>query len=300
MSIAVLQNPNIRQAVQAAFGVAAAIAAGTVISGQHWYWAVIAAFIVALGVGSRGEAVIKALQRIAGTALGIAVGFALALAVGHDTYLAMALVLGCVFCGFYAFQAAYGTMIFFITVMLALLYGVIGMLTPGVLVVRVEETAAGAAAGLAAVYFVLPIRQSTAFADAGRDFRRALAEAIRSAAACDPGAMKKAVATLQGKTQALRAAIGAARRGWAPLMPRPYREAVRAAMRCSYLLREAAQDGALPQDLAESLAGLVDEGRPGETYANPRSDLQAALVDSVCRLLESLQRAAPRSVGENG
>ncbi len=289
MTAASLENPIIRQAIQTAFGVGAAVAAGTLISGQRWYWAVIAAFIVAIGVGSRGEAAVKALQRVAGTLIGLAAGIALAFATGGNSYLAMGLVLACVFFAFYAFQAAYGTMIFFITIMLALLYGIIGKFTPVLLLLRLEETAAGAAIGLASVYFVLPIRQDTTFAAAARAYRQALAQTIRGPSTDSAEPASNRMADLQAKTQSLRTAVGAAKRGWAPLIGPPYRDAVRAAMRCTYLVRETAHGQTLPPDFAETLATLIESGQPA---AAPQTDLQAALADAIRRLLQCLNHAA--------
>ena len=44
------------------------------------------------------------------------------------------------FLAFYFLQTSYGVMIFFITVAIALLYGIMGLFTPELLVVRLEET----------------------------------------------------------------------------------------------------------------------------------------------------------------
>jgi hypothetical protein len=55
----------------------------------------------------------------------------------------------------------------------------------------------------------------------------------------DPqGDPAKALSDLQEKTQGLRNAHGAAKRGWAGFMPPAYRDTIRAAMRCTYLARE--------------------------------------------------------------
>ena len=81
------QNPVLRQAVQVTLSVGLSIELGTLISAQRWYWAAIAAFIVGLGVGSRGEALTKALQRVGGTIAGLVVGIFLARAVsGQRTW----------------------------------------------------------------------------------------------------------------------------------------------------------------------------------------------------------------------
>jgi uncharacterized membrane protein YccC len=254
---ALLQNTTVRQAVQVALAVGASIGVGSLISGQRWYWAVIAAFIVSLGVGSRWEAAVKGLQRLFGTIAGIVVGIFLASAVSGHTNLIFALVLVCLFFAFYAFQSAYGVMTFCITLMLALLYGLLGEFEPHLLVLRLEETAAGAAIGVLANIFVLPIRQNEAFAQAARDYLDALSRAISAAGRPDKYA---AIVDLRKKTQSLRNSIGAARRGWLPLVPMPYRRAVRAAMRCAYLVRELAEAESVPsrpvENLVERIAGI--------------------------------------------
>ena len=142
-----LQRTEIRQTVQVAVGAALAIVAGTLISGQRWYWALIAAFIVGISANSRGEAIIKGLQRVAGTLGGVMVGIALATLLSGHMVISAALALLFVFLAFYAFQSAYGTMIFFITLLLAVLYGMMGQFRPELLWLRLEETAAGTVIG---------------------------------------------------------------------------------------------------------------------------------------------------------
>jgi uncharacterized membrane protein YccC len=250
-------NPFVRQAAQAGTGVALAIVVGTLISGQRWYWAVIAAFIVGTGVGSRSEVLIKALQRLLGTLAGIVVGILLASVVSRYTNLTLGLVLVCVFFAFYAFQAAYGVMMFCITLMLALLYGLVGQFEDHLLLLRLEETAAGAAIGLFASMTVLPIRESNAFRTAARDFLRALETALRQASGAGPPTTSTG-GGLHAKVQALRHSVGAVKRGWIPLVPLRYRRAVRSAMRCAYLTRELLYAGNLSKAQAEALVQQID------------------------------------------
>lgn len=305
---ALLAKPPVRQAIQAGLGVAIAIGIGTAISGQRWYWAVIAAFIVGIGVGSRGEALVKAAQRIAGTIAGIVVGIVLAALVSGETKLSLGLVLVCVFVAFYAFQAAYSVMIFCITLMLALLYGLLGLFQPHLLVLRLEETAAGAAAGIFAIMIALPIRQSDTFADAARDFLDALAAAMRAMAGGQEQEVTDAVAALQNKTQALRQSVGGLKRGWLPFVPMTYRRAVRAAMRAAYLAREMAQRGGIGAELSAQLAARVEAARerldtsalaPTHTEPHSASDapedrLFAAMLEATARLDGRLHAALRR------
>lgn len=293
-----LELPTIRQAIQSAVGTAGAIAAGSVLSGQRWYWAVIAAFVVAIGIGSRGEAVVKALQRVAGTVLGVAVGIALATAVDGHKNLAMGLTLMCLFLAYYAFQTAYATMIFFITVMLALLYGLLGQFKPELLL-RVEETAVGAAVGTAAVFFVLPTRQNEAFKQALDGYLDALSGVF--AAARDRGDTTRAVADLQARTQDLRNAHGPTKRGWGGFVAPRYRNAIHAAMRCTYLVREwmliehPREPEAATRPWIERLIGDVaslKEGKEPESASGRPSGAPPASV--AVGLLEELDDAVER------
>ena len=206
-----LQDNAVRHTIQVFVASSAAMVVGTMISPQRWYWALIAAFIVGVGAASRSEVLVKGLQRSAGTLLGIVAGIGLATLVSGHNILAASLAFASAFCAFYAFQTAYATMTFFITLMLALVYSLLGQFEPGLLVLRLEETVAGAAIGIAANYLVLPIRQSNAYADALEDFLKALAEVISHADRARPDS--DAIAALQEAKQALRQSLGGVKRG---------------------------------------------------------------------------------------
>ncbi|MGH7041846.1 MAG: FUSC family protein, partial [Acetobacteraceae bacterium] len=150
----------LRQPVQVAVATGAAIAAGHAVSGQRWYWSVLAVFIVFAGTASRTTTLTKAAQRVLGTLLGVGAGILIAEAVLGDPKLIVALALVCDVIAFYAFQTAYGVMIFWITIMIALLYGLLGAFRPELLAIRFDETAVGAAAGIIVALTLLPRRTS--------------------------------------------------------------------------------------------------------------------------------------------
>ena len=257
-----LQDNAVRHTIQVFVASSAAMVVGTMISPQRWYWALIAAFIVGVGAASRSEVLVKGLQRSAGTLLGIVAGIGLATLVSGHNILAAGLAFASAFCAFYAFQTAYATMTFFITLMLALVYSLLGQFEPGLLVLRLEETVAGAAIGIAANYLVLPIRQSNAYADALEDFLKALAEVISHADRARPDS--EAIAVLQEAKQALRQSLGGVKRGWVPLVGKKYLLANRAALRCAWLASEVARTGALDEESADALARRVREMKLGE------------------------------------
>ncbi len=145
-----------RQAVQAALAAALAIIVGEVISAQRYYWAVIAAFIAFTGASNAGETIRRSFARVAGTMAGLVGAIGLAhVTTGHPT-VAVTALFACIFLAFYVQRLSYAAMIFFITLLLGQMYTLLNTFTDAVLVLRLEETAAGAAIGVAVSILVLP------------------------------------------------------------------------------------------------------------------------------------------------
>jgi Fusaric acid resistance protein-like len=154
-----------RQAVQVGVATSMAIIVGELVSPSRWYWAVVAAFVVFVGTSSRGDVLSRGSQRVAGTIGGVIAGMGLAVLVGGHPLPALLLLFGCVFLALYLVRSQ-ALMAFWITAVLALLYGLIGQFSVETLVVRIEETAIGAAMGILAGYLVLPKRTREAFGEA--------------------------------------------------------------------------------------------------------------------------------------
>jgi uncharacterized membrane protein YgaE (UPF0421/DUF939 family) len=152
-----LRRPTTRAAVQVAVGSSLAIAGGELLSSQRWYWAVLTCWIVFINTASTGEILVKGYRRLLGTVLGVVAGIGLAGLVGHHTWTAFALVLLFIFAMFYTAPLSYTLMSFFVTAMLGLLYTLLNTYSLSVLVLRIEETALGAACGVIAAAVVLPI-----------------------------------------------------------------------------------------------------------------------------------------------
>ncbi|AZQ39679.1 FUSC family protein [Streptomyces cyaneochromogenes] len=153
-----LRRPTTRAAVQVAVGSALAIVGGELLSRDRWYWAVLTCWIVFLNTASTGEILVKGYRRLLGTVLGVLAGIVLAGAVGHHTWTAFALVLLFVFAMFYSAPLSYTLVSFFVTAALGLLYTLLHTYSLSVLVLRIEETALGAACGVIAAAFVLPVQ----------------------------------------------------------------------------------------------------------------------------------------------
>ena len=144
-----------KAAIQVAVATSAATIIGELISPDRWYWAVLTAFLVFTGVSTRGEILTRAGHRMVGTIAGVVAGVLLAALVGHDPPVQIVLLVICVFCAFYLVTVAYAWLTFFTTVLLAMLYGLLGDFSVQVLELRIAETAAGGVVGIASAYFIL-------------------------------------------------------------------------------------------------------------------------------------------------
>lgn len=174
------RDPAFRLAAQVVLACAIAMAGGLLVSEQRWFWAVLTAFLVFTNSQSRGDTALRGINRALGTGLGIVAGIGMA-TLFHDAFaLSLAMIGACVFLGFYVLQVSYAGMTFFMTVALSLLYGLLGNFSPGLLVVRLEETLIGAAAGVGVAFLVFPQRTDAASGKAVEGF---LAELDRLLAA---------------------------------------------------------------------------------------------------------------------
>ncbi|HZU50171.1 MAG TPA: FUSC family protein [Mycobacterium sp.] len=176
-------RPTTRQAVQVAVAASLAIVVGELVSPARWYWAVIAAFVIFAGTNTWGETLTKGWQRMLGTALGVPCGILIATLVSGNRAVSLVLVFVCLFCSFYFMRVAYSLMTFWITTMLALLYGLLGQFTFGLLLLRIEETAIGAVIGIAVAILVLPTNTRTAIRSDGHTFLTTLSELIEGSVA---------------------------------------------------------------------------------------------------------------------
>jgi uncharacterized membrane protein YccC len=150
--------PSTRSAIQASIGGGLAIVGGELLSDQRWYWAVITGFIVFGGTNTRGDLLVKGWRRVWGTLLGIIAGVVLATLLAGNVTLNVTVALVCIFMAFYTFRVSYATMTFFMTIMLGMLYDILGTFTPDLLLLRLEETAIGVSAAVIAAMLVLPTR----------------------------------------------------------------------------------------------------------------------------------------------
>jgi uncharacterized membrane protein YccC len=153
-----LLTPANRQAVQAAAATGLALLAGFALTSSHQYWAALAAFLVLGGTSTVEETVAKGIERIAGTIIGSIIGFGVTNFTGANPFVVLPLLAVCIFAAMYMRSVSHAKMVFWLTMMLALLYEFLGTLTTETLQIRILETIIGAAIALAVAAFFLPIR----------------------------------------------------------------------------------------------------------------------------------------------
>ncbi|WP_068177512.1 FUSC family protein [Mycobacterium sp. UM_CSW] len=171
-------RPTTRQAIQVSVAASLAIVTGELVSPARWYWAVIAAFVIFAGTNSWGETLTKGWQRLLGTLLGVPCGVLVATLFTGNTTASLVAIFVCLFCAFYFMTVTYSLMTFWITTTLALLYGLMGQFSFGVLMLRIEETAIGAVIGVAVAILVLPTHTRTTIRTDSRAFLTALSALI--------------------------------------------------------------------------------------------------------------------------
>lgn len=204
-----------RQAVQATLGGAFALGLGQLLSDQRWYWAVGATWWVFVNTTSRGETLVRGFRRVLGTVTGIVAGFLVAIPLDGAGLPTAALVAVCVFGIFYTAAVSYSWMMFFVTVMVGMLYGVLGVLDASLLWLRVAETAVGALGAVIAVLLVLPVT-THAVTDAW------IQKALRCVHACTAEAAERLAGSLSAdpgpRVAELDVLLGRVRLSLAPLV----------------------------------------------------------------------------------
>ena len=166
--------PYTRVAIQMGVAVGGAIILGVQLSSERFYWAVIAAFVTFMGANSTVEQVRKGFFRVVGTVVGILIGSLLVTIIGHNAYGSIAVILGALFFGIYLLRVNYAFMVVGVTIMVSQLYQQLGEFSNSLLVLRLEETAVGAAFAMIVALTVLPLRTRRVL-DVGM---RALVEAV--------------------------------------------------------------------------------------------------------------------------
>jgi uncharacterized membrane protein YccC len=214
-------DPPLQAALRLGTAVLAAGLIGSILSERRFYWAVLAVFVSYMGANTSGEQIFKALNRVVGTVIGIFVGGLLAHAIGDSTWSVLVVVLA-LSGGIYFMRAAYFLMVIGITITVSQLYVQLGEYSNSLLVLRLEETAIGAAIAMVAALVVFPLRTRQATRVAARGYYTqllALIDQLIARLEHDPDADRSPSTTarlLDSAYQQLRSAA-------APLSRTPFR-----------------------------------------------------------------------------
>ena len=214
-------SAHARLALQMAAALAAAFAVGEWLFPAHWSWIVLTAFIVGSGNRGRQDVVHKSALRVAGAAAGTIAAAALAGVAPLQGGPAAAAILACVFLGTWLRPLGYGGWSLFVTLALALLQALQPHDAPplALLAQRLLEILIGALLGIAAAWFVLPIRSTDVLRRRIADALAAMGEALDPAGA---DRRPERIATAIARVEQLRPSFHARRlalRRWRPLQP---------------------------------------------------------------------------------
>jgi uncharacterized membrane protein YccC len=94
----------------------------------------------------------------------------------------LAVIVGSLFFGFYLFRVSYFFLTFFITIIVGQLYIVLNEFSVGLLVLRLEETAIGAAAAFLVTFLVLPVSTTDTVREARKRVLDGVADVLDAAA----------------------------------------------------------------------------------------------------------------------
>lgn len=206
-------NPSSRAAIQVAVATSAATVLGEMISPDRWYWAVLTAFLVFTGVSTRGEILTRAGHRVVGTVAGVVAGVLLSVLVGNNEPLQLLLLVVSVFCAFYLVTVAYALLSFFVTVMLAMLYGLLGTFSIEVLELRIYETIAGGVVGIASAFLVFSTGTKSTMIDKVENYLDEMASVVDASigSVVEPGRTTDLVAKMRPLDKALQECVTSAK-----------------------------------------------------------------------------------------
>ncbi len=147
-----------RMAAQMGVALGVAFLAGHLVLGEHWAWVVLTAFVVCSGNRGRGDVVRKSVLRIAGAAVGTAVATLLSGVFGPADPWQVVAIFVLLALGTWLRPLSYAYWAGSVTAALAFLYGYFGQSAPSLLVDRLGGILLGGVIGVAASWFVLPVR----------------------------------------------------------------------------------------------------------------------------------------------
>jgi hypothetical protein len=195
-----------RMALQMATGLGAALAVGHLLFGDRWGWTLLSAFLVASGNRGRGDVVHKAGLRLLGAALGTVGASAIATAVPAGHLFVLVLLFAVMAVSLVLRGRSYAWWAAGVTAMVALLHGYYGESGAGLLAERLLGVLVGSAIGVAAAWFVAPVRTRDVFRRRVADCLAALTDGLADEGEVESaaGRYRTAVARLDELTPTLR------------------------------------------------------------------------------------------------
>ncbi|CAB4934549.1 unannotated protein [freshwater metagenome] len=204
--------------------------------------------------------------------------------VGNHQSVQLVLIVVCVFFAFYLVTVAYALLSFFVTILLAMLYGLLGTFSIEVLELRIIETAVGGAVGIATAYFIFSTATRKTLVDKVDTYLDQLDALIDTSveSVITPGNATDLVASTRTLDNALKEVVTAGK----PLVLGPTTRSRRGAKR---LLRVLTVSGRSAHALARAgvLASRAEpESAPSADTAHALRDA-AALVRGTARQVEA-------------
>jgi uncharacterized membrane protein YccC len=266
-----------RRALQACAAALGALLAGRALSADHWFWAVFAAFVVITRTVTIGQTLSSAWRQVLATVGGLCLGVAAAELVHGSRNIELSLLFVFIAAGFYAFHGMQNTYTVLLSAMLAMLYELMGMDSPGLLLLRLGETAIGAASAILAARLVFPAHTRDESGSKSAELLRAAGKLLRAVwAAPQRDARHAAVRELDRKLQALRQALGPVTGADYPGSKENRRQHLARLSRIAYCVRHAC---ALAMHPAPELAQSAPLTEAAGVLA-PRLEDTAALLES--------------------
>ena len=120
----------------------------------------------------------RAVDRVVGTVLGVAIGALVVVVVNHHVIPELILGVLCIFLASYFGSLQYTYLVVFITVMIAALFDLLGVFDLRLLLIRIDETVAGSLIGVVCAYFILSINSRPMLVDSIAKYFDALDDAL--------------------------------------------------------------------------------------------------------------------------
>lgn len=292
-------NPSTKAAIQVAVATSAATILGELISPDRWYWAVLTAFLVFTGASTRGEILSRAGHRVVGTIAGVLAGVVLSALVGNNQPLQVTLLVVCVFFAFYLVTVAYALLSFFVTVMLAMLYGLLGTFSVDVLELRIYETAAGGLVGIASAYFILSTGTRSTMTEKIDTYLDQMSSIVDSSieSVVEPGRDTDLVVDMRTLDNALKELVTAGK----PLEMGPTARTRRGTKRLLRIMTVSNRSGHALARAGVGASRAQSDSAPSEATAKAlreAADVTKTLIDDVKRALSGEQVEPPEKLTE--